>query len=176
MMQMLTTHRLDCEPLVAGHAPLLFPELRNEALYEFIPQDPPSGVDALTARFERLENEPHSPDGTELWLNWAMRERATGAYIGTLEPSVTPGRSADLAYFVFAPHQRRGYALEGVGALVDYLFDRYRVGAVVAEIDTRNTASISLVKALGFACVARTANADFFKGAPSDECRFELVR
>ena len=176
MSQLLTSERLDCEALVAGHAPLLFPELRNEALYEFIPQDPPANVAALSARFERLEREPHSPDGSELWLNWVVRERATGAYAGTLEASVTPAQAAEIAYFVFAPYQRRGYAKEGVGVLVDCLFETYQVGVVVAEIDTRNIASISLVESLGFACVAHTVDADFFKGATSDEFRFELRR
>lgn len=45
-----------------------------------------------------------------------------------------------------------------------------RVGT---EIDTRNTASTRLVEALGFALVALTPNADFFKGTASDEYRYE---
>jgi ribosomal-protein-alanine N-acetyltransferase len=48
------------------------------------------------------------------------------------------------------------------------------VSRVAAEIDTRNTASIHLVEALGFARVATTPGADFFKGAASDEYRYEL--
>jgi RimJ/RimL family protein N-acetyltransferase len=176
LRQQLTTSRLDCEPLVAGHAQLLFPELSNAALYAFIPQDPPVNINALAVRFVRLEHEPHSPDGSELWLNWAMRERATGTYVGTLEASVVPGRSAEIAYFVFTPHQRRGYAKEGVGALIEHLFESHQVGVVIAEIDTRNRPSIALVESLGFERVAHTANADFFKGAASDEYRFELHR
>lgn len=174
MGQVLVTERLECEPLVAGHAARLLPELRNAALYRFIPQDPPDDVETLTARFERLEHEPHSPDGSELWLNWAMRQRTTGAFVGTLEASVVPESSAEIAYFVFEPHQRTGYAKEGVSVLIDHLFGQYQIEVVVAEIDTRNVPSISLVKSLGFECVALRANADFFKGATSDEYRFEL--
>lgn len=176
MSQLLATERLNYEPLGAEHASLLFPELRDEALYRFIPQNPPASVEALTARFERLEREPHSPDGDERWLNWVMRDRASGSYVGTLEATVSPARSALVAYFVFASHQRRGYAKEGLRALVDHLFATYQVDAVIAEIDTRNIASISLVAALGFACIARTTDADFFKDSASDEYRFELRR
>ena len=174
MRQSLTTARLDCEPLVANHAPLVFSELCNDDLYRFIPQEPPASVEVLTARFERLEREPYSPDGTELWLNWVMHDRDTGAYVGTLEASVVHGQSATIAYFVFVQYQRLGYATEGVAALIDLLVDVYQLQVVVAEIDTRNTASIALVKALGFACVGRVEEADFFNGAASDEYRFEL--
>ncbi len=174
---MLTTPRLICEPLVAGHAPLLFPELQNTVLYRFIPQDPPVDIATLTTRYERLAREPHSPDGDELWLNWALREKSDdGIYVGTLQASVTPGQIAYIAYFIFEPHQRQGYAREAVGALVEYLFEDHQVEIVAAEIDTRNAPSIALITALGFQCVAHTANADFFKGAPSDEYRFELCR
>ncbi len=172
----LETARLVGEPLTAAHAVLLFPELRNPALYRFIPQDPPPSIDTLTSRFERLASQPHSPDGDELWLNWVLRERASDAYAGMLEATVIPGQSATIAYFVFVPYQRQGYAHEGVGALVKHLFTVHQVDVVVAEIDTRNRASIALVKTLGFTCAARTDNADYFNGAPSDEYRFELPR
>jgi len=49
----------------------------------------------------------------------------------------------------------------------------YKVSRVGTEIDTRNTASTRLVEALGFALVALTPNADFFKGTASDEYRYE---
>jgi ribosomal-protein-alanine N-acetyltransferase len=175
MEQALTTERLACEPLAAGHAPLLFAELRNANLYRYIPQDPPADVEALAARYARLAAEPHSPDGSELWLNWVVRERG-GAYTGTLEASVTPGQEATIAYFVFEPYQRMGYAKEGVGALLEYLFEQHGVSVIIAEIDTRNAASIGLVKSLGFECVAHTVDADFFKGQASDEYRFEIAR
>ena len=98
------------------------------------------------------------------------------AYVGMLEASVLPDRTAFIAYFIFEPHQSKGYAKEGVSALLDHLFEDYVVDVVIAEIDTRNLASIALVKALGFECVAHTLDMDHFKGAASDEYRFELRR
>ncbi len=176
MRQPLTTARLVCEPLATKHARLLFGELRNARLYRFIPQDPPASLDALETRYTRLASHPHSPDGSELWLNWAMRERSRCAYVGTLEASVTPGHQAEIAYMVFEPSQRLGYAGEGVDVMINYLFERHAIDVVIAEIDTRNAASIALVLSLGFDRVAKTTGADYFKGSPSDEYRFELRR
>jgi RimJ/RimL family protein N-acetyltransferase len=175
VQQGLKTERLDCGTLALEHAASLFVELQNPGLYTFIPQDPPADLESLAQRFKRLSEQPYSPDRSQWWLNWAMRDRESGGYVGMLEATVIPARQAAyIAYFVFEPHQRRGYGREGVAALLDHLFDRYGVNTVIAEIDTRNLASIALVRSLGFAQVRHTVGADFFKGASSDEFRFEL--
>jgi [ribosomal protein S5]-alanine N-acetyltransferase len=167
----LATERLVLEPLLAAHAAALLPGLRDPVLYRFIPTDPPASLAALEARYRRLESRA-SPDGSERWLNWAMR-RADGAYVGTLEATVMPGAVAHVAYLVFREHQCQGYAAEGCRAVIAHLIG-LGVRTVVAEIDTRNAASIALVERLGFVCVSTTPNADHFKGAPSDEHRYEL--
>jgi L-amino acid N-acyltransferase YncA len=45
---------------------------------------------------------------------------------------------------------------------------------IVAEMDTRNAASISLAEALGFERIGTTLGADRFKGSVSDGHRYEL--
>ena len=169
----LTTARLVLELLTEAHAAALVGALSDERLYRFIPQNPPASADALAARYRRLEAR-RSPDGREAWLNWAMRLTASDAYVGTLEATVRPDRTADVAYVVFVPHHRRGYAREGLVRILAHLFGDYGVATVAATIDTRNAASIALVEGLGFARVATLRDADFFKGATSDEYRYEL--
>ena len=170
----LATPRLWLEPLVAAHAAPLYAPLDDERLYRFIPQDPPASSAALAARYHRLSSR-RSPDGRERWLNWAMRLRQEDVYVGTLEASVDPDRAAaDIAYTVFVPHQRRGYAREGLARVLDHLFEDHGVEVVAAQIDTRNTGSIALVEALGFARVGEQKGADAFKGTISDEYHYEL--
>lgn len=169
----LETPRLVLEPLVPTHAPRLYEQLRNEQLYRFIPQDPPASSQALEDRYEFLSSR-RSPDGREAWLNWALRERSSGDYTGTLEATVHENLTASVAYTVFLPYQRRGIAAEACGRLLEHLFEGYRVGVVAAEIDTRNVASISLVESLGFSRVAFQKHADHFQGSSSDEYRYEL--
>jgi predicted enzyme related to lactoylglutathione lyase len=86
------TARLRIEPLRASHAPLLFDAL--------------AGCADLHLRFRRESMRPsiRSPAlriprarrsaGTgEVWLNWAVQRIDTGAYIGTLQATVTPIRT-----------------------------------------------------------------------------------
>lgn len=170
----LDAPRLVLEPLVPEHAARIYDDLLDPELYRFIPRDPPGSVAALESRFRALSSR-RSPDGKEAWLNWVGRELA-GAYLGTFEATVYPRGRAHLAYSVFPPFWRRGYAKEGCRRVIESLFADWNVTAIVAEIDTRNVASIRLVESLGFARVSFKQNADFFKGAASDEYAYELQR
>jgi [ribosomal protein S5]-alanine N-acetyltransferase len=169
----LETPRLFLEPILPAHAARLNEQLQDERLYRFIPQDPPATLQALEDRYDFLSTR-RSPDGREAWLNWAVRERTSGDYAGTLEATVHDNRTATVAYMVFVPRQRRGFAAEACGRLLEHLFQNYRVGMVAAEIDTRNVASTALVESLGFERVAFHKDADHFKGSSSDEYRYEI--
>lgn len=45
----------------------------------YLPQEPPTSVDTLAARYRRLAAR-HAPDGQHIWLNWAARLRAGQPY------------------------------------------------------------------------------------------------
>lgn len=167
------TARLDFEPLTPAHAPALFPLLSDPTLFRFMPTDPPVSREALEARYARLAPRV-SPDGSEQWLNWVAIERASREPIGLLEATVLPDGVALVAWFVFAPHQRLGYATEGTRAMLAHLRDCFGARQVLADIDSRNVASIRLVERLGFTRIAETKAADFFKGSPSDEFRYRI--
>jgi RimJ/RimL family protein N-acetyltransferase len=168
----LVTERLILEPLVVSHAQTLYPLLCDERLYTYIPEEPPTSVDALAARYQRLEAR-RSPDGQQVWLNWAARLRAGSSYVGTFQATIMPDQTALLAYMIFPSQQRQGYAREGGRRVIEHLAREHDVRLIVSEIDTRNRASISVVEALGFVRVAERPAADFFKGAVSDEYRYE---
>jgi RimJ/RimL family protein N-acetyltransferase len=170
----LFTTRLILEPTRTKHAAPLFTQLQDAQLYTFIPDDPPASLEALQDRYRRWQRRA-SPDGREIWLNWATRLLASGEWIGTFQATITADHQALLAYMIFAPYQRRGFAQEGCARVIEYLASAYSVKVIAAEIDTRNTSSIALVTSLGFRLVATTYGADTFKGAVSDEYRFELA-
>ena len=168
----LETERLVLEPLRAAHAAALFAPLSDPSLYRFIPQDPPASIEALAARYARLEARS-SPDGTQAWLNWAARRAGGGGFVGLVEATVHPERRADLAWFVFAAHQRRGYAREACARVVEHLAAAHGVALVAATVDARNEASLALAASLGLVRVGFTPGAARFKGATSDEVRLE---
>ena len=145
------TERLDLEPLVVAHAAELAPLLDDARLHEFIGGAPLSAAD-LAARYARLAVR-RSPDGDELWGNWVMRLRATGAAVGTVQASLPVGGPeagpAEVAWVVVSASQGRGYATEAARSLVGRL--REAGWTVVAHIHPGHLASQRVARAAGLA-------------------------
>jgi ribosomal-protein-alanine N-acetyltransferase len=161
------------EPLREQHADFLFEGLREPALYQFIPQEPPVDNDQLKERFMRLSRGPE-PYGNELWLNWAVKQKFSSHYVGLIEATVDQNQGAHLAYFIFIKFWQGGYGSEACLAVINHLRERRGCKRVFAEVDTRNQGSIALLEKLGFGRVAFNAEADTFKGTVSDEYVYEL--
>lgn len=151
-----STDRLTIEPLVPAHAAELFVPLCDPRLYALIPEAPPASEEALRARYQRLAGR-RSPDGAELWLNWVLRAGADA--VGTLQATVA-GRRGSIAYVVFVAHQRRGYATLGTRWVLGWLSAELGVTSARATVDTRNAASIALLRRLGFELIGTGPSAD----------------
>jgi hypothetical protein len=86
------TERLDLEPLAVAHAGELAPLLDDVSLHEFT-GGVPLPTAAVAARYARLAAR-RSPDGGQLWGNWVIRVRATGAAAGIVQATLPAGGPA----------------------------------------------------------------------------------
>lgn len=143
------TERLKIETLRARHAPFLFPVIADPRLYKYVPERPPQSVAALVRRYKEL-NRGAPVGSSETWLNWVVRLRSEPVWLGTLQATVVPKRTAYIGYVVSATHWSRGFATEGCTWLVRYLFNELGAAEVRASVDTRNEASWRLLERLGF--------------------------
>lgn len=173
--RLLATPRLVLEPIVPTHAPLLFGELQAASLYAYIPEDPPLTVEALARRYTAWARR-RSPDGQEVWLNYALRHRQLGCWVGTVQATARTDGDAFIAYQVFPRHRRQGFAAEACRGLLAHLRSDPALSTAIAHLDTRNTASRLLVEALGFTRQRLIVQADTFKGSVSDEFVYTLER
>ena len=117
------TERLDLEPVTVAHAAELAPLLDDASLHAFTGGAPLSAA-ALAARFARLAVR-RSPGGEQVWGNWVLRIRATGAVAGTVQATLPAGGPAagpaEVAWVVVRAAQGRGYATEAARSLVAVL-------------------------------------------------------
>lgn len=174
-MTTLQIEDLALQPLAAAHAEMVYEALQDARIYAFIPQDPPDSLDALKRRYARLQVGA-SPDGAERWLNWVVFVPDGPVPVGTVQATVRPGETALIAYTIFPDHWRRGYGRTATRAVIDHVFSRLDIRSVTARIDTRNQRSIRLVEALGLVRTGAFKDADFFKGASSDEYEYAMSR
>jgi ribosomal-protein-alanine N-acetyltransferase len=169
----LTTERLLLEPIVESHAEELCELLRDPELHHFVPYEPIS----LERQRERCVKwaKRRSPDGTELWLNWAARDQRPQmptTIIAHFQAGVKLDHTASVGYVVGRDFQRQGIAFEGLTAVFKYLNEILGVKEIRAWSDTRNHASHRLAEKLGMTQIDVIKDADFFKGASSDEFVF----
>lgn len=117
----LRTARLGLEPLRIDHADEMVLLLADRSLYAFYDDEPSPTLDDLRSRYER-QSAGRSPDGTEVWHNWILRDLATGEVAGFVQATVRgrDGRvTAELAWVVGTAYQGRGYATEAAAAARD---------------------------------------------------------
>lgn len=151
-MQTLNTAQLVLEPLTVDHAPEMFELLSDAQIYRYLDDAPPLCVEHLSNRYAKLEARK-SPDGSEGWLNWAVRVRGqqlVGVVQATVFEPVFKPHSAWVAY-VFSPkHWGHGYAHEATAAMINHLASDYGVTKFLATVEVENTRSIRLLERLGF--------------------------
>jgi ribosomal-protein-alanine N-acetyltransferase len=133
---------------VPAHARRLFTALSDAELYRFLDIKQPASIAALEAQYQ-LWGARRSPDGSQHWLNWAARLRDEDGYAGWFQSTTYADGNADIAYMVFAPHQRHGFGREACERMIDHLATAYRIAVVRAFADPRNLASIGLALSLG---------------------------
>ena len=117
------TERLSLEPLSGAHAAEMGPLLDDASLHEFTGGIPLSTA-ALALRYAMLASR-RSPEGDQLWGNWVLRLRSTGAAVGTVQatlPAAGPAAGpAEIAWVVARRAQGRGYAKEAARSLAERL-------------------------------------------------------
>lgn len=164
-MMKMYSQRLCLEPLEPYHAELLFDGLQNASIYDFIEDVPPQSVESLRERYTVLAHR-QSPDGTEIWFNWAVWSLVEKCYVGYVQATITVNNNAIVAYVFFPDSWGKGYAREAVTCMINYLVETYLNLDFSAYVDVQNHRSIALLDNLGF------VRSTFFQNIESNQDEF----
>jgi len=154
----LATSRLLVEPLLPEHARALFHALQDKRLYRYSEGSPPASIAELEQRY-RIWAKRESPDGSQIWLNYALRRAVDGVFVGWVQATIA-GEVATIGYDVFPEFWRQGYGKEACAELVGTLCASGDIHRVAAVVDAENVASIRLLEQLGFTLVWTGASED----------------
>lgn len=170
---LLESERLILEPLRPDHADELAPVLDDVALHRFIGGEP-VGVDELRERYGR-RSRGVSPDGSQRWLNWAVRARASGEAVGTVDATLPIDESAtvaELGWMIGSAYQGQGFAKEAVGLVADWLRSR-GVRCLRAHIHPQHETSMAVARSIGLVPTGALAEGEV-RWEPSEEVVQEL--
>ena len=108
----------------------------------------------------------------EVWLNWALQRVDAGAYIGTLQATVTPDSHASVGYVLTPSAWGQGFATEACRWLLATLQKRFVLNEIMATVDVRNLPSLRVLERLGFDCIG-TEPAEI-RGEATTDFRYRL--
>ncbi len=132
---MLTTNRLTLRFYLEEDLENLHTLLSNAENMYYLPELTTKTIEETK---ENLDYVMKNEDGAY----FCMFNRHTGAYIGGIgytETAPTPARSVHLGYFILPQHQRQGYTLEGVQAVLNYAFSKDNCLKVTTGCYSANT-------------------------------------
>lgn len=143
----LSTDRLELTPLTLDDAEPMVAVLGDARMYEFTGGEPPD-VHELRRRYAVLST-GRSPDGSEWWFNWIVRDRGETAPVGVVQATVAADLSRSwVAWEVGVPWQGAGRASEAAAAMVAWLAEQ-GVAVIEAAIARDHRASEAVARRLG---------------------------
>ncbi|WP_308402408.1 GNAT family N-acetyltransferase [Streptomyces sp. TBY4] len=141
----IRTGRLTLLPLEAAHAGEMADVLGDPELHAFIGGAPLTEPE-LRARYTRLV--AGSPDPAVTWCNWVVRLDSEDCLTGTVQATVS-GDTAEVAWVIGTPWQRRGIASEATRAMVEWIGAHAGVRTVIAHVHPDHTASAAVATRVG---------------------------
>ena len=112
------------------------------------------------------------------WFQLALVEKATTEVVGDCGLHCPKGdaRQMELGITVSPSHQRRGYATEAVGCVLDFVFGSLGKHRAYAVTDVENGAAAALFRRLSFRQEAEFIEHRWYKGRWDSEFVFALLR
>ena len=163
-MQPATHPTLELDPLDTRHAEAFWPHAQSEALFAFVPIEPPSSLPELAAWFARLAAGAPTRLNEE-WLNWAVVLPAEDTVAGIVQATVMRDGEAELAYLIAPAFWGRRIGLTAVRAMVEWLWRERAVATLKAVADSRNLRSQALLQQLGFVVAGEVPSS--IRGTPT---------
>ncbi|MDT0684183.1 GNAT family N-acetyltransferase [Roseicyclus sp. F158] len=135
------------EPQDPSHADGLYAALRDRRIYTFLDQEPPTSVEGVRERIERIGR--GAPPGTgQTWLNWTVFDR--GTVVGYTQATIDAGGVASLAYVLTPRVWGRSIAFAACDLTIAELEALPAVVEITADTEEGNARSHALLRRLGF--------------------------
>lgn len=174
MFTSISTDRLTLRPVESSDAVALHARRNDPEVSEHQEWTVPFPIERATEIVAAVEA-MDGPRPGEWWMATVVEAGATEA-IGDIAVLLTwQGRTAEIGYTFARPFWGKGYAVESVGAMVDWLFE-LGVTRVTATVHPDNRASAMVLERNGFLHEGHTRLSYWTGDEVSDDWIYGLVR
>ena len=112
------------------------------------------------------------------WVQYGIENKATGQLIGdcAIKLDGNDTRLAEIGITISPNEQKKGYAKETLLSILHFLFSLDDFHRVTETVDAENTASIQLLKSVGFRQEGHFIENIFLKGKWGSEYQFAMLK
>ncbi|MGN6532233.1 MAG: GNAT family N-acetyltransferase [Ginsengibacter sp.] len=112
------------------------------------------------------------------WVQYAIESKNTGKLIGdcAIKLNEYDTRLGEIGITISPNEQKKGYAKEALTSILNFLFSLEDFHRVTETVDAENSASIQLLKRLGFRQEGHFVENIFFKGKWGSEYQYAMLR
>jgi RimJ/RimL family protein N-acetyltransferase len=112
------------------------------------------------------------------WVQFAIALKETDELIGDLGCFVRKedARQSVIGFTIASKYWQKGFAVEAIGGLLEYLFEDMNMHRISADCDTENVASYKTLEKLGFRREAYFVESFLFNNRYTSEYYYGLLR
>ncbi|MGG9963028.1 GNAT family N-acetyltransferase [Ferruginibacter sp. SUN106] len=112
------------------------------------------------------------------WVQYAIENKETKKLVGDCAIKLDEHNTdiAEIGITISHLSQKNGYAREVLSGILDFLFNEINIHRVVETVDAENTASINLLKSVGFREEGHFIENIFFKGSWGSEFQYAMLK
>lgn len=169
----LESERLILRPMNIGDKVEIFAYRSDNVTNEFQGWIPKTigDVEIFIDKIAKQVNEP------DTWFQFVLIEKVSQKIIGDLGIHFLDkeNKQVEIGCTLNKSYQKKGFAIESVRRVIDYLFKELNKHRIIASIDPRNANSIQLVERLGFRKEAHLVESVFVNERWVDDLVYSLL-
>ena len=169
----LTTERLVLRRLVDSDAKDIFRLRSDQELMRYVARPIAKSEQDAYGLLQRVDNGIKSGES----INWGITLKGANQIIGVagIVRTTPEHHRAEIGYLLASEHQRKGFTAEAIKEILNYGFNHLNLHLIEAVTDPRNTASISVLKKLGFSMDGHFRENTYYEGSYLDSMHFSLL-
>jgi [ribosomal protein S5]-alanine N-acetyltransferase len=164
---------LHLEKVTEDHAKMLYLQLSNPILYEYLVDEIPTLAE-LKHKFKFAAQEKSPDNHTMTWLKW-VAILPQGQFVGVVEIGIFDDAYAEIGFMTFANYQKQGYAPAYCAKAIALTLERLQFPALYASVNEQNYPCRKVLEKLGFNLYKVNQGSEFVKGKLSDELIYRLT-
>ncbi|GAB2806438.1 GNAT family N-acetyltransferase [Ferruginibacter profundus] len=112
------------------------------------------------------------------WVQYAIENKETKKIVGdcAIKLDAYNPEIAEIGITISHLSQKNGYAKEALCGILNFLFNEIKIHRVVETVDAENTASVNLLKSVGFREEGHFIENIFFKGSWGSEFQYAMLK